>query len=405
MMENAFVLGLDHHHSPVAVRERLARVEQADLLRHLRRSGVREAMCLSTCNRFELYGVADCPGVVPWRVAQVLGTDADLFQTHAYHKTGSNMVRHGFAVASSLESMVVGEPQIMAQMKEAWQTGRAAGTVDTYLDKFCTAAFHVGKRVRTETDIARLPVSVASAAVRLAADIHGDLSHTNVLLVGAGEMCLSAARHLREAGVAHIMVTNRSPGRALELAEQVSGNVLPFEDMAANLARADVVITSTASPTYVITAPMLKEALRRRRQKPIFVVDIAVPRDVDPLAADLPDVFVYDIDQLGRVVEKAVAARGAQVQQARRIVEDEVTRFARWSETSRRSDAVRRLRDHAEAVRAEVLARARTPEEATHLLMNKLLHNPTLFLRQQADEADARQVLAAFGVAVDKDKP
>ncbi|MBI1362406.1 MAG: glutamyl-tRNA reductase [Proteobacteria bacterium] len=398
MMEHAFVLGVDHHHSSVDVRELLARVEKADLLRHLQSNGVREAMCLSTCNRFELYGVADCPGMVPWRVAQVLGADADTFYAHAYHKTGTAMVRHGFAVASSLESMVVGEPQILGQMKDAWQQGRDAGTVHTYLDKFCTTAFHVGKRVRTETEIAKLPVSVASAAVRLAADIHGDLRDTRVLLVGAGDMCLNAARHLKTAGAGHMMVTNRSPQRAIELAAEVGGNVLPFEDMAANLARADVVITSTASPTYVITEPMVREALRLRRQKPIFIVDIAVPRDVDPLVGNLPDAFVYDIDQLGKMVEKAIAARSEHMQQAHRIVDDEVDRFSKWSESSRRVDVVRLLRDHFEEMRAEVLTRARTPEEATRLLMNKILHNPTVFLRQHTREEDVTRLMDAFGV-------
>ena len=403
MMERAFVLGVDHHNSSVAVRELLARIEKPALLDALKRYGVKEAMCLSTCNRFELYGVAECQGVVPWSLSHVLGADADAFYNEAYHKTGSNMVRHGFAVASSLESMIVGEPQILGQMKEAWQEGRNAGTVHTYLDKFCTTAFHVGKRVRTETDIAKMPVSVASAAVRLAADIHGDLTETAVLLVGAGDMCSKAAQHLKAAGVKHIMVTNRSDDRALALAKEVGGNVMPFGDMAGNLARADVVMTSTASQQYVITADMLKEALKARRQKPIFLVDIAVPRDVDPLANMLPDVFVYDIDQLGKVVEKAVAARGAHVQTAHQIIDDEVQRFSQWSDGSRRGASVRLLRTHMEGLRQEVLSKTTSAEEATRLLMNKMLHNPTVFLRSNENEGDIQRLMGALGVQI-KDK-
>lgn len=399
MLNRAFVFGFDHHATPVAVRERLAALTPHVVGARLTTNAVAdEVMVLSTCNRFEVYGLAARPETAHAKLltlfAEATGHQAEKLSGAAYHKPGAGMVNHGFAVVASLESMVLGEPQILGQMKHAWQTGRELGTVRTYLDRFCTAAFRVGKRVRTETAIGREPASVATAAVRLAEDVHGDLASAAALLVGAGDMCEKASQALRDAGVRHMYVTNRTAERAAALATQVGGNVLPFETMADNLARADVVITSTASPVFVITPEMVAAALRKRKQKPMLIVDIAVPRDADPRVNDVPNAFLYDIDHLGAMVNRAQANRGQAVAQARAIIADEALRFEAWATSHQSADVARALRARFEAARAEVLARKNlSADEATRLLMNKLLHQPLSLARRGDLTADEMELL------------
>ena len=402
-MENIFLLGLDHHQSPVDVREALAAVDATQIDAVLSPQGVTENTLLATCNRYEIYGYGALDAA---QTIQALESSAALpagtLQPYIYHKVGDAALSHGFQVAASLQSMVVGEPQILGQMKAAWQDGKARGRMGTFLDRYGHAAFRVGKRVRTETAIGRASVSVASMAVHLAQDVHGDLEDATVLLVGAGDMCEQAAHHFRAAGVSRMLVTNRSTARGMALADCFDANLLPFEQMAENLARADVVLTSTASRTFVIDVPMVKQALKLRKNKPLLLIDIAVPRDVDPLVHDLPNCFLYDIDHLGQLVRKSVAARQENIAAATEIVEEELTRFKVWWAQRQRASLVRDLRAHFYQMRDEVLARNLDAEQATRLLINKLLHRPTLQLRDGQDEV-VRSITALFNLNTQKD--
>lgn len=389
MFTQGFILGVDHHRTPVGVRERLAALPDDFFADTFKRSGVHENMLLSTCNRFEIYGAADCHGIVPGAFAMGLekaGIASNDVLPYLYHKTGESMLRHGFSVASSLESMVLGEPQILGQMKQAWQRAQERGSSGSFLERFCAAAFHVGKRVRTETDIAREQVSIASMAVKVAQQIFGSFDDVSVLLVGAGEMGVSAARSLKNAGALRVTVTSRTLERSTQTAVDVGAVTAPWESLEESLAAADVVITSTASTTPILTAELMQNIMRTRRGKPLFVVDIAVPRDVAEDVSQVPGCFVYDIDQLGKLAEKARKQRSACVDDARQIVEDEVGRFLAWSLNREQLNTVLHLRDHFHSVRAEVLARGNlTAEEATRLLVNKLLHTPTRMLKEAGD--------------------
>lgn len=390
MFTQGFILGLDHHRTPLGVRERLAALPDDFFADVFKSRGIHENMLLSTCNRYEIYGAADCHGIVPATFANGLekaGIASADVMPHLYHKTGEAMLRHGFSVASSLESMVLGEPQILGQMKQAWQRAQTQGSGGRFLERFCAAAFHVGKRVRTETDIAREQVSIASMAVKVAQQIFGSFDDVNVLLIGAGEMGVSAARALKNAGASKICVTSRTLERATETAAEIGAHTAEWTALDTALIDADIVITSTASSTPVLTTERMQEVMRERRGRPLFVVDIAVPRDVAEGVSQIAGCFVYDIDQLGRLAEKARKQRSACVEDARQIIEDEVGRFLAWSLNREQLSTVLRLRDHFHRAREDVLARGNlTAEEATRLLVNKLLHTPTRALKDNGDE-------------------
>lgn len=400
MLTRAFVFGVDHHHAPLQVREVLAHLDQAQLAAHLKQAGADESLVLSTCNRFEVYGLADCHGLVPLAFGDALasqGLNPDTIYPHAYHKVAGSMVRHGFGVAAALESMVVGETQILGQMKQTWHDAQESGRIGGFLSRFGQAAFHAGKRVRTETGIGRLRVSVASTAVELAQNIHGDLSRTQVMLIGAGDMATSAAEHLKKAGVGGITVCNRSDARATQLAAQFGAQVTDWADLPQALVTADVVITSTASKMPVLTLPLLTRVAAQRRGRPLFVVDLAVPRDSDPAIHTLDDVYLYDMDQLSHVAARALARRHSFVHEAEKIVDEEVEKFLTWADGRYQVDLVRALRTHFETTRQQVLARGDlNAEEATRLLINKLLHHPLATLKTQGDDDHVAEAAATL---------
>jgi glutamyl-tRNA reductase len=321
------IAGLSHHTAPVEVRERLAFEEKTlpeALNRLCHRPGMVEGMILSTCNRVEVAVTAEessDPSLsVDQFLAEARSVEAAWVTPYLYHYNGSDAIRHLFRVASSLDSMIVGEPQILGQLKSAYMLAKEHGSVNGFLDLVMTRAFNVAKRVRTETEIGSSAVSVSYAAVELARDIFGSLSGKRVLLVGAGKMAESAARHLRRAGVTEILVTNRTRSRADTLAEEFRGRVLEYDEMTYALPDVDIVITSSGAPHYILTKEVMRDVINRRRHRPMFLIDIAVPRNVEPTVNALDGVFVYDIDDLDRVVRTNLAERVNVAEQAEQII-------------------------------------------------------------------------------------
>ncbi len=400
--------GLNHRNAPVELRERVAipPEKQPEALAALRElPGIREALIVSTCNRVELL-VAYAEQMLD-RVPD-LGTflarrfpvdEADL-RAHLYQFRDGEAVRHLFRVAASLDSMVVGEPQILGQVKEAFATAKSAGTLGHELERLMQAAFATAKRVRSETGIAASSVSIASVAVDLALKIFGSLTGKRVLLVGAGKMGELAARHLLARGASSITVANRTLARAERLAQGFRGQVLPFERLLVEADAADIVITSTGSHEWVFRREDGQRFLQRRRGRPMFFIDIAVPRDVDPEMNRVDGVFVYDIDDLQSVARANLADRGREAAQAERLVEAEVQAFAQRGQALDAVPALVALQGSVEAMRQAELRRTAarlaslTPaqmeavEMLTRGLANKFLHAPMRALREAAREGD-----------------
>ena len=396
-------LGINHQTAPVALRERVAFAAEAlppalEALRGV--DGVREAVLLSTCNRTELYAHAEGDGeaLADW-LARHPGAGEDL---HAYlyrHRDGE-AVRHLFRVASGLDSLVLGEPQILGQVKQAWTAARAAGTLGGPLDRMFQQAFATAKRARTDTRIGANPVSVASVAVRLAEENFARLDESSVLLIGAGETIELAARHLAEARVQRLLVANRTLAHAQALASRHGGIALPLEELDKHLAEADIVIAATASRTPILHRAQVEHALRLRRHRPMLLIDLAVPRDIDHDVSGLRDVFLYTVDDLQRAIEDNRRSRREAAQQAEAIIELQAARFLEDYLASQRQQPLLQLRAHGETARAEALAKARAqlaaglpPEQAlellAHTLTNRLLHAPTVALREAARSGDA----------------
>jgi glutamyl-tRNA reductase len=304
---------------------------------------------------------------------------------YQYH--GKSAVRHGFAVAASLESMVVGEPQILGQMKSAFLKSREVGRTDSYLSRYLESALRVGKRVRHETSLGQGKVSVASVGVDVAKDIFGSLDKCEVLLVGAGDMCEAAALHAKNKKAGHIRVVNRTLSKAQALAAKVSGDAFGLEQLEETLVTSDVVIASTSSDVPLLTKEMMQRVLKARKYKPVLLVDLAVPRDVAEDVESLDGVYVYDMDALASVVKASEKKRNMMMQDAWKIVDAETATFMQWSESRKKVHMMSHLRAHVEEVRRDVLGKiGNTPEaeEATRLFMNTLLHKPSKAV-QRAD--------------------
>ncbi len=408
-------IGLSHKSAPLTVRERLALSEDAQLetLRALHESGA-EAMVVSTCNRVEYYVGCDSPADLRDRVKHVITTFAGSESLpHLYEHEGDGALVHLFRVCSSLDSMVLGEPQILGQVKDAYELARGNGMARGELSRACQAAFASAKRVRTETGIGRAAISMASAAVNLAQKMFGSLSGRTVLLVGAGEMAELAGRHLRTAGATELWVTNRTFTRAQALAEAVGGKARPFEDLIPLLVPADVVICSTASPTPLFTPERVAPVLKARKFRPLFMVDLAVPRDIDPAVGKLDGVYAYDVDDIQRVVHENEAARATEAARAEVIIAEEIARFVRHKSVREGVPVLAQLRARADQIaRAEVertLAQCgdalterqrRSIEAMGTAIVNKLLHQPTARLRELgAEERLAGAAAELFGLA------
>ena len=404
------VVGASYRSSPAALRDRLFvdLPDQPALLGRLRAAGIAEALALATCDRVEIAAAGADPdhatAVALDVLAERAGVPRSALDGATYRYDGRAAVRHLFAVASSLDSMITGEPQVLGQVKESHRVARAAGACGPTLDAVLDAAYHVAKRVRTETAIGERPVSIAAAAERLARNIHGDLGHCAGLLVGDGDMGELIAAHLRHsgrqgAGLGALTVTARIEARAEMLARHMGCNYASFERLDRLLAGADIVISALATGRHAVTRDQVAAALAARRRKPIFLIDAAVPGDVERAVNELDGAFVYDLADLEAVAIEGRAGRDAAATEAARMVEEAVEEFCRDRAGRRAGPAVARLRARFEAVRAEALRDAGgDAEAATRLLINRLLHEPSAALRALAesggaDSADAERLL------------
>ena len=397
-------VGLNHTTAPVELREQLAvpREQLGPSLDELtQRASLREVMLLSTCNRVEVYGVLPAPEVDPVvdALAGMRGLERKHVLQHCFVRADDLAARHIFRVAASLESMVVGEPQILGQVKEAYQVARDHGTVGTVLDRCMTMAFHGAKRARSETQIAQGGASIASVAVELATSIFGQLDGARVTLVGAGVMSQHAGLHMRAAGAGTITVVNRGRTRGEHLAEAVGGTYEPWEALQDRLIQSDVVICSTGANEPILRVRPLKKAMRKRRGAPLFIVDIAVPRDVEPAVGRLEQVFLYDVDDLQGIVNENLSHRGTEADEAMRVVDEEVASFLRWQRERTVVPVIKDLQERSHAMmRAEVeraLGRMKdlTPEQQSaveslgHAIVQKMLHTPITAVKEAASHA------------------
>ena len=393
-----FVLGLNHQTAPVSLREQVSFAGDgvASALKALRElPTVREVALLSTCNRTELYAVTDDDGVALADWLSTHGTgNADL-DAYLYRHRDSEAVRHLFRVATGLDSLVLGEPQILGQVKDAWAAARDAGSLGTQLDRLFQQAFSTAKRARTDTRIGANPVSVASAAVRLAQESFARIEDSTVLLIGAGETIELAARHLMQARPKRLLVANRTLAHAQELASRHGGVALPLTELERHLAEADVVFSATAARDPILRKPHVAAALAARRHRPMLLLDLAVPRDIAEDVGELRDAFLYTVDDLERAIEDNRRGRREAAAEAEAIVDLQVARFVESLAASTRTAPLKRLRAHGEAAKADALAKARQqlasgqdPSEVldflAHTLTNRLLHAPTIALREAA---------------------
>ncbi len=407
------LLGINHNTAPIEVRERLAipAGRLADATRTLaHQPGVREGLILSTCNRVELLTLQEDASPAPDLLRflyEYFAVSPELLQPHLYEFREREAVRHLFRVASSLDSMVVGEPQILGQVKEAYTVAREAGAVSSNLEGLLQRAFTVAKKVRSETQIGSSTVSIASVAVDLARKIFGSLQGKSVLLVGAGKMSELAARHLIQQGAASILIANRTESRAHLLADEFRSSactteVIPYDQLYRQADRADIVITSTGAPNKVFSRAHGQQFLHRRRNRPMFFIDIAVPRDVDPEINAVEGCFVYDIDDLQQVAAANLADRSREASAAESIVASEVERYQQRLHSLNAVPAIQSLQLYAESLRQAELQRARTrlatltPEQReavealTRSLTAKFLHHPITGIRQAAATGDAK---------------
>lgn len=406
--------GLNHRTAPVEVRERLAFAEAAlpEALERVRQeAGAEEALILSTCNRVEVAVTAE-GGEPAERVRRALaslrGVDEQWLRQYLYQYEDREAIRHIFRVAASLDSMVIGEPQILGQLKAAYAVAREHGAVSGFLDTVLTRAFSVAKRVRSETDIGRSAVSISYAATELARQIFGNLKGRGVLIVGAGKMSELAARHLHRSGCERILVANRTKSRAEEMAAAFRGEAIDYESFHDRLPEVDIVLTSSGAPHYLITKEEMRRVLERRRNRPVFLIDIAVPRNIDPAVNELEHAFLYDIDDLGRSVEENRRARQKEAEEAEQIIDGEIERLVERLRAREVAPAIQRLQQQLEEMSRAELERFRakfgelTPQQEEALqsytrgLLNKIAHGPMAEMRRAAAAPGGDQVIGVI---------
>ncbi|NPB09302.1 MAG: glutamyl-tRNA reductase [Thermodesulfobacteria bacterium] len=405
------LLGLNHRTAPVEIREKLsfAGRDFDPVSLFLELPLVREAFFLSTCNRVEILFVTREPEAAVEGVKEVWARANDLpvssFEPHLYQFRNREAVKHLFRVASGLDSLVLGEPQILGQLKEAYRRAAERRATGVILNRLLHKTFSVAKRIRSETGIGSHAVSVSYAAVELAKKIFGDLREKSAMLIGAGEMAELAAQHLLAQGVEKLIVANRTLSRAIELAERFRGEAISLEELEDYLLKVDIVISSTGAPHYILTAEQVKRLMRPRKMRPIFFIDIAVPRDIEPAVNEIENVFLYDIDDLKAVVEENLAYRRKEAARAERIIEEEALKFEAWLEQLEVYPTIVALRQKAEAIRRKELEktlshlRGKVDEETiealetlTKSLVNKLLHDPIIYLKNRYHR-DGQQVV------------
>lgn len=406
------IVGLNHKTAPVKIREKLhfASNRLAEPLSELKSYGeLAENLILSTCNRVELYTRVDHVKMGSQLVKQFLsgfhGISLQDFEPHLYEYSDDEAACHTFRVCSSLDSMVVGEPQIIGQVKEAYTLAKGFGSVGPILSQLFERAFHVAKKVRAETRIGENAVSVSYAAVELAKKIFGELADKSAMLIGAGEMSELAARHLVGNGVKTVFVSNRTYSRALELAQELGGTAVNFEQMPKHLAMADIVISSTDAPHYIIKKDQVLNLIKTRKNKPIFFIDIAVPRDIEPSVNEIENVFLYNIDDLENVIEANLKERQREALKAEEIIKTEVAKFMRWLDTLNIAPLITSLREKIETIRRIELDKVfskmdnfsdeekKAIEMLTSSIVNKILHQPIVSLKKHVNSTGSGEYL------------
>lgn len=403
-MQQLFAFGVNHHTAPVDVREQLAFGPEnlapalRDLVEH---EPVHEAAIISTCNRTEIYCNTQEPErAVDW-LARFHHINSSSIEPFIYLLPREHAVQHAFRVASGLDSMVIGEPQILGQLKDAVRSAEQAGTLGTVLHKLFQSTFSIAKEVRTHTEIGANSVSMAAAAVKLAERIFPSISEQRLLFIGAGEMIELCATHFAARRPRSMMFANRTLERGEDLARRFSAASITLNDLPEQLALHDIVVTCTASPLPILGKGLIERAIKARRHRPMLMVDLAVPRDVEAEAGELDDVFLYSVDDLGKIVQEGLDLRQAAVTQAEAIITAGVSDFIHWLETREIVPTIRALRDHAERMRRHEFERAmkqlakgedphKVLEHLSHALTNKFLHAPTSALGQaESQERDA----------------
>lgn len=391
------VVGTSHRTSGAALRDRLYidADEQPEFLERLGGAGIPSALVLATCDRVEVQALHDdqefAAGIILDAMAAHSGVARGELDQQCYRLEGRAALSHLFSVAASLDSMVVGEPQVLGQIKDSHRLAQSKSMIDAELGSILAASYHAAKRVRTETTIGQRPVSIAAAAERLARNVHGELGKCAALLVGAGEMGELIADHLRGSGLGRITVTARIAAQAEGVAQRIGGHHAAFDDLPACLSDADIVITAVATGQHVITSELVATALSERKRRPIFLVDTGVPGDIQPAVNELDDAFVYDLADLEAVALEGVAGRDAETISASVIVEEEVSRYVEEQAGRDISPVITALREHFETIRQDVLAdEPGDATAATRLLIRRLLHGPSDVLRQLSkDSGDA----------------
>ncbi len=406
-----FAFGLNHNTAPVEIREQVnfssERLKQA-LHEIIERELAQEVVILSTCNRSEIYCGIDndsCDELMKFLAAFHQLSFQEL-KPHLYIYQQADAIRHLLRVACGLDSMILGEPQILGQIKSAYNTAREINTVGQLLDKLFSYSFSVAKQVRTDTAIGSSPVSVAFAAVRLAQQIFGDLSQNTALLIGAGETIELAARHLHENNLGRMIVANRTIERARQLTKEFAGYAITLEEIPRHLAEADIVISSTASTTHILTANEVKQAIKIRKHRPIFMVDIAVPRDIEPAVGEFEDIYLYSVDDLNEVIQDNLRSREQAAKKAEEIIDTQVSHFIAWWNSLGVVDTICHLRDQAQENRQILVKKAKrmldngkSPYDVVdyiaHSLTNTLMHTPCVKLRQAGYQGRDDLVTAA----------
>jgi glutamyl-tRNA reductase len=404
---NVVVVGLNHKTAPVEIREKLcfaeAQVEEA-LHRLQNQFALSEALILSTCNRVEIVGSGLEPELSSHRILEFLGDFHQLeisqLLPHFYQWPGIEAVRHIFRVTSSLDSMIVGEPQILGQVKNAFALAQRAGTLGPLLNSILSRAFMVAKRVRSETAIASSAVSVSYAAVELAKKIFNQLNDKTVLILGAGKMSELAVRHLKSSGISKVLVWNRTYSRAQEMAQLFQGEAIPTEDLFRHIERADILISSTGASSFILKYEDGERIIQLRRNRPVFIIDIAVPRDIDPTINNINNIFLYDIDDLQQVIEANRKQRQKEAVRAEEIVQNEVLSFSKRLGVHDVAPLIVSLRNHWETIRQEEISRFQKQmgplskeqelavQSLTASLLNKMLHGPIMRLKESSTDPD-----------------
>lgn len=407
------IIGLNHKTAPIAVRELIFTgcSEEKNLISQLMATnGVQEAMFISTCNRIEIVVCIDGQPQTIQALRDFLakrgGLSAEEMENSLYVHENEKAVRHLFRVAASLDSLVMGEAQILGQVKDAYREALAAGSVGAKLNRLSHRAFRTAKRVRAETAIAANPVSVSYAAVELAKKIFGSLAGKKILLVGAGEMAELTGTHLIGNGAEEIMIANRSPAQAMELAEKFHGSAVSFSAMPEKLAQSDVVISSTGAPYYIISADLIKRTMQQRKNRLLFLIDIAVPRDIEPRAGNIENVYLYNIDNLQDIVDSNMKIRRQEALKAESIVEEEVNKYTDWVKELDAVPTIVLLKTKAQAIVQAEMAKSESwlhnlkPEERQKVevlinsVVNKVLHNPVASLKEESSEFDSANIIA-----------